>query len=88
MKPNKLIFYSLVYKKAPFGAFFVLIIYNADFNIYIYLFCNIFMIGISIITQFITYPSFQVNRSGNLFSNFHKAYTQKNAIYRWSNNDN
>lgn len=43
---------------------------------YIYLFCNIFMIGISLITQFITYPSFQ-SIDPEIFSNFHKIYTQK-----------
>ena len=43
---------------------------------YIYLFCNIFMIGISLITQFITYPSFQ-SINPEIFSNFHKIYTQK-----------
>ena len=44
--------------------------------IYTSLFCNIFMIGISLITQFITYPSFK-SIDLNLFSNFHKAYTRK-----------
>lgn len=43
---------------------------------YIYLFCNIFMIGISLITQFVTYPSFQ-SINPEIFSNFHKIYAQK-----------
>ena len=34
------------------------------------------MIGISLITQFITYPSFK-SIDLNLFSNFHKIYTRK-----------
>ena len=34
------------------------------------------MIGISLITQFITYPSFK-SIDLNLFSNFHKVYTRK-----------
>ena len=64
-----------IYKKAPFGAFFVLILLM-QILIYTSLFCNIFMIGISLITQFITYPSFK-SIDLNLFSNFHKAYTRK-----------
>ena len=40
------------------------------------LFCNIFMIGVSFITQFITYPSFRLIDI-KLFSNFHKSYTKK-----------
>ena len=43
---------------------------------YIYIFCNIFLIGISLITQFVTYPSFQ-SINPEIFSNFHKIYTQK-----------
>ena len=35
-----------------------------------------FMIGISLITQFITYPSFK-SIDPEIFSNFHKIYTQK-----------
>lgn len=44
--------------------------------IYTYLFCNIYMIGVSLITQFITYPSFR-SIDINIFSNFHKIYTKK-----------
>ena len=43
---------------------------------YTYIFCNIFLIGISLITQFVTYPSFQ-SINPEIFSNFHKIYTQK-----------
>ena len=64
-----------IYKKAPFGAFFVLMLIM-QILIYTSLFCNIFMIGISLITQFITYPSFK-SIDLNLFSNFHKIYTRK-----------
>ena len=44
--------------------------------VYTSLLCNIFMIGVSLITQFITYPSFK-SIDINLFSNFHKVYTRK-----------
>ena len=34
------------------------------------------MVGVSLITHFVTYPSFKLIRS-NLFSEFHKSYTNK-----------
>ena len=34
------------------------------------------MVGVSLITQFVTYPSFKLIRS-SLFSEFHKSYTNK-----------
>ena len=39
-------------------------------------FCNIFMIGVSIVTQFVTYPSFKFIHIKE-FSKFHKGYTRK-----------
>jgi len=39
-------------------------------------FCNILMIGVSIVTQFVTYPSFKFIDIKE-FSNFHKVYTKK-----------
>ena len=44
--------------------------------IYISLFSNLIMVGVSLITHFVTYPSFKLIRS-NLFSEFHKSYTNK-----------
>ena len=48
-----------------------------EFLFYIALyFCNIFMIGVSIATQFVTYPSFKFIHFKE-FSKFHKGYTKK-----------
>ena len=44
--------------------------------IYISLFSNLIMIGVSLITHFVTYPSFKLIKS-SLFSDFHKSYTNK-----------
>ena len=44
--------------------------------IYISLFSNLIMIGVSLITHFVTYPSFKLIKS-SLFSEFHKSYTNK-----------
>ena len=44
--------------------------------IYISLFSNLIMVGVSLITHFVTYPSFKLIRS-SLFSEFHKSYTNK-----------
>ena len=44
--------------------------------IYISLFSNLVMIGVSLITHFVTYPSFKLIKS-SLFSEFHKSYTNK-----------
>ena len=44
--------------------------------IYISLFSNLIMVGVSLITHFITYPSFKLIKS-SLFSEFHKSYTNK-----------
>ena len=39
-------------------------------------FCNLLMVGVSLITQFVTYPSFKLIHKKE-FSKFHKAYTKK-----------
>ena len=44
--------------------------------VYISLFTNLIMIGISLITHFVTYPSFKLIKSSS-FSDFHKSYTNK-----------
>ena len=44
--------------------------------IYISLFSNLIMVGVSLITQFVTYPSFKLIKSSS-FSEFHKSYTNK-----------
>ena len=44
--------------------------------VYISLFTNLIMVGISLITHFVTYPSFRLIKS-NTFSEFHKSYTKK-----------
>ena len=43
---------------------------------YISLFCNFFMIGVVLITHFITYPSFYLIKTPD-FILFHKKYTEK-----------
>ena len=44
--------------------------------IFISLFSNLIMVGVSLITHFVTYPSFRLIKS-SLFSEFHKSYTNK-----------
>ncbi len=44
--------------------------------VYISLFTNLIMVGVSLITQFVTYPSFKLIKS-SIFSEFHKSYTNK-----------
>ena len=44
--------------------------------IYISLFSNLIMVGVSLITHFVTYPSFRLIKL-SLFSEFHKSYTNK-----------
>ena len=44
--------------------------------IYISLFSNLIMVGISLITHFVTYPSFELIKS-SIFPVFHKSYTSK-----------
>ena len=44
--------------------------------VYISLFTNLIMVGISLITHFVTYPSFKLIKSSS-FSEFHKNYTNK-----------
>ena len=44
--------------------------------VYISLFTNLIMVGISLITHFVTYPSFKLIKSSS-FSEFHKSYTNK-----------
>ena len=44
--------------------------------IYISLFSNLVMVGVSLITHFVTYPSFKLIKS-SIFSEFHKSYTNK-----------
>ena len=44
--------------------------------VYISLFTNLIMVGVSLITQFVTYPSFNLIKSIT-FSEFHKSYTKK-----------
>ena len=44
--------------------------------VYISLFTNLIMVGVSLITHFITYPSFKLIKSSS-FSEFHKSYTKK-----------
>ena len=44
--------------------------------IFISLFSNLIMVGVSLITHFVTYPSFNLIKS-SIFSEFHKSYTNK-----------
>lgn len=44
--------------------------------IFISLFSNLIMVGVSLITHFVTYPSFKLIKS-SIFSEFHKSYTNK-----------
>ena len=44
--------------------------------VYISLFTNLIMVGVSLITHFVTYPSFKLIKS-SIFSEFHKSYTNK-----------
>ncbi len=44
--------------------------------VYISLFTNLIMVGVSLITHFVTYPSFKLIKSIT-FSEFHKSYTKK-----------
>jgi len=44
--------------------------------IYISLFSNLIMVGISLITHFVTYPSFKLIKS-SIFPVFHKSYVSK-----------
>ena len=44
--------------------------------IYISLFSNLIMVGVSLITHFVTYPSFKLIKPSS-FSEFHKRYTNK-----------
>ena len=44
--------------------------------VYISLFTNLIMVGVSLITHFVTYPSFKLIKS-IAFSDFHKSYTKK-----------
>ena len=44
--------------------------------IYISLFSNLIMVGISLITHFVTYPSFELIKS-SIFPVFHKSYASK-----------
>ena len=44
--------------------------------VYISLFTNLIMVGVSLITHFVTYPSFKLIKS-IIFSEFHKSYTKK-----------
>ncbi len=44
--------------------------------IFISLFSNLIMVGVSLITHFVTYPSFNLIKS-SIFSGFHKSYTNK-----------
>ena len=44
--------------------------------VYISLFTNLIMVGVSLITHFVTYPSFKLIKSSS-FSEFHKSYTKK-----------
>ncbi len=44
--------------------------------VYISLFTNLIMVGVSLITHFVTYPSFKLIKS-KTFSEFHKSYTKK-----------
>ena len=44
--------------------------------IYISLFTNLIMVGVSLITHFVTYPSFKLIKSSS-FLEFHKSYTNK-----------
>ena len=44
--------------------------------VYISLFTNLIMVGVSLITHFVTYPSFILIKSSS-FSEFHKSYTNK-----------
>ena len=47
--------------------------------IFISLFSNLIMVGISLITHFVTYPSFKLIKS-SIFSEFHKSYTNKMLV--------
>ena len=44
--------------------------------VYISLFTNLIMVGVSLITHFVTYPSFKLIKSSSFFE-FHKSYTKK-----------
>ena len=44
--------------------------------IFLSLFSNFIMVGVSLITHFVTYPSFNLIKS-SIFSGFHKSYTNK-----------
>ena len=44
--------------------------------VYISLFTNLIMVGVSLITHFVTYPSFKLIKS-NTFFYFYKSYTKK-----------
>ena len=44
--------------------------------IFISLFSNLIMVGVSLITHYVTYPSFNLIKS-SIFSEFHKSYTNK-----------
>ena len=44
--------------------------------VYISLFTNLIMVGVSLITHFVTYPSFKLIKS-SIFSDFHKSYSNK-----------
>ena len=46
------------------------------FLIYVSLFTNLIMLGVSLITHFVTYPSFKLIKS-SIFSQYHKSYTYK-----------
>ena len=52
----------------------------------IHLFSNIYLIAISIIVQFIIYPSFK-KYSFVEFKTFHSDYTKKNVLDSWTGND-
>ena len=44
--------------------------------VYISLFTNLIMVGVSLITHFVTYPSFKLIKSITFYE-FHKSYTKK-----------
>jgi len=47
-----------------------------NFFIYISLFTNLIMLGVSLITHFVTYPSFKLIKS-SIFSKYHRSYTYR-----------
>ena len=47
-----------------------------NFFIYISLFTNLIMLGVSLITHFVTYPSFKLIKS-SIFSQYHRSYTNR-----------